>query len=603
MKFKRYLSIIISVMLLSELVPLFSLTANADFFTVGILAKSDDSVYAPGVFDIYVTTNAEEPTYCWMACVGQGGGASGYVALSDNENYTGVYTSHLSLKTHDGIAYTDDGTGWDNIYFSCAVTDKSGKTRQSPAMNMIIFTHQSLLNALEKNNIKITYFTASNSIASREIEGVSYSDCYLDHGIRFSYLYSDIKDGAFKNRFEDSECELRTEILVKENNKTTVCDINDTYMPQKTGMGEVLVTGNLVLYVDGERMETIDTKSFVVNVLTPKGIGTAVVKSNTAILEERYSQARVLARLEKGEYVRLISDEGGYWKAAAHGVMGYIPTTSLNITERINVVSLNITEPNAYAKSGNTVTLEEGANYKAESSFNKQIWHDDTDNRFLEYNDVFLPGHNYTLQVWLTADDGKSFSVNGSNPDVASFVNGKAATTYKAFEQDPENVIEVSYKFDHVHELTKINKVNPTCETDGKQSYYKCCGCGWRFEDSRAKVLIADENWGIIPALGHNFSKYGYDENDHWQACALCGERRSQENHVFNNSGTCNVCGYSKTTKKGDCNKDGKVNNKDVVVLFRYVSVDGTYNVIYDFNEDGKVNNKDVVALFRSINS
>ena len=53
----------------------------------------------------------------------------------------------------------------------------------------------------------------------------------------------------------------------------------------------------------------------------------------------------------------------------------------------------------------------------------------------------------------------------------------------------------------------------------------------------------------------------------------------------------------------GDINNDGKVNNKDVVALFRYVS-SGTGNVVIaalDTNGDGKLNNKDVVALFRYV--
>ncbi|MBQ7699152.1 MAG: hypothetical protein IJT49_02280 [Clostridia bacterium] len=56
---------------------------------------------------------------------------------------------------------------------------------------------------------------------------------------------------------------------------------------------------------------------------------------------------------------------------------------------------------------------------------------------------------------------------------------------------------------------------------------------------------------------------------------------------------------------RGDCNRDGSVDNKDVVELFRYVS--GTEKAedeyVYDFNEDGTVDNKDVVDLFRSLST
>ena len=54
---------------------------------------------------------------------------------------------------------------------------------------------------------------------------------------------------------------------------------------------------------------------------------------------------------------------------------------------------------------------------------------------------------------------------------------------------------------------------------------------------------------------------------------------------------------------KGDVNKDGFVDNKDVVSLFRVVSAGSEipYSSDYDSNDDGKVNNKDVTVLFRKV--
>ena len=57
------------------------------------------------------------------------------------------------------------------------------------------------------------------------------------------------------------------------------------------------------------------------------------------------------------------------------------------------------------------------------------------------------------------------------------------------------------------------------------------------------------------------------------------------------------------TSTKGDINGDGSVDNKDVVLLFRYVSGKSAYDPLYDYNEDGAVDNKDVVALFRFVSS
>ena len=58
-------------------------------------------------------------------------------------------------------------------------------------------------------------------------------------------------------------------------------------------------------------------------------------------------------------------------------------------------------------------------------------------------------------------------------------------------------------------------------------------------------------------------------------------------------------------TPIGDVNGDGIIDNKDVVILFRYGS--STQKLKdefgYDFNEDGEVDNKDVVVLFRYVST
>lgn len=53
----------------------------------------------------------------------------------------------------------------------------------------------------------------------------------------------------------------------------------------------------------------------------------------------------------------------------------------------------------------------------------------------------------------------------------------------------------------------------------------------------------------------------------------------------------------------GDANGDGALDNKDVVVLFRFVSgnTSGAVSDNCDYNGDGNTDNKDVVALFRAL--
>ena len=60
----------------------------------------------------------------------------------------------------------------------------------------------------------------------------------------------------------------------------------------------------------------------------------------------------------------------------------------------------------------------------------------------------------------------------------------------------------------------------------------------------------------------------------------------------------------NKPKLEGDVNGDGRVNNKDVVALFKYVSGATGLDVVYevlDVNGDGFINNKDVVALFKKV--
>ena len=56
---------------------------------------------------------------------------------------------------------------------------------------------------------------------------------------------------------------------------------------------------------------------------------------------------------------------------------------------------------------------------------------------------------------------------------------------------------------------------------------------------------------------------------------------------------------------RGDADDDGEINNKDVALLFRYVSaaLKPDYIRVYDFNKDGKVNNKDVTLMFRAVST
>lgn len=115
----------------------------------------------------------------------------------------------------------------------------------------------------------------------------------------------------------------------------------------------------------------------------------------------------------------------------------------------------------------------------------------------------------------------------------------------------------------HVHAtLKKIEKVEATCTTDGKEAYYICETCGKYFEDEAGKVEIENlDEYGNIPATDHEAgTAWKSDGISHWKECTECGGKLNEAAHTFEwvtdkeataaEAGSkheeCTVCGYKK---------------------------------------------------------
>ena len=80
----------------------------------------------------------------------------------------------------------------------------------------------------------------------------------------------------------------------------------------------------------------------------------------------------------------------------------------------------------------------------------------------------------------------------------------------------------------HVHRLTAIERVEPTCTEPGAEAYWQCDDCGMRFADAAGVEEISAP--AVIPAAGHRFelknakattcSEPGYTGD---QICSVCG--------------------------------------------------------------------------------
>lgn len=100
----------------------------------------------------------------------------------------------------------------------------------------------------------------------------------------------------------------------------------------------------------------------------------------------------------------------------------------------------------------------------------------------------------------------------------------------------------------HHHELAFVEEKAPTCAEEGLKEHYYCAGCEKYFADSEGIEEISYSDL-IIEKLEHQYETR-YDENEHWQECAICGDKKDVQNHNIEEERT-----------EPTCCADGVVNN------------------------------------------
>lgn len=224
--------------------------------------------------------------------------------------------------------------------------------------------------------------------------------------------------------------------------------------------------------------------------------------------------------------------------------------SAINVIEEVEVT---IDEPAVgNAPQYNCKVKTEGcAVYK----FEPVMWFDKTEGRYLQYGDYFQEGHAYSVQIWVAAKTGYQFSVDAyDNIHTTGKINHHTATVYKAYEQDPEEVIELYFDFGtlvSIHTCTPwpVARVEPTCTENGHESYYHCT-CGMNYADAREEQPVDINSWGIIPATGHTESGWRTTQVYHYTVCTSCGDFLKEEDHyggaaTCTEKAKCSVCGYA----------------------------------------------------------
>ncbi|MBR5570936.1 MAG: hypothetical protein IKW10_08625 [Oscillospiraceae bacterium] len=206
-----------------------------------------------------------------------------------------------------------------------------------------------------------------------------------------------------------------------------------------------------------------------------------------------------------------------------------------------------------------------GASYYSFYPTEPVTWYDETAKRFLESDDTFIQGHRYRVQIWLAAnrEQGYTFKVTNGKPAVNVTLNSFAPdSVVTAYEQDPREVISVSYTFPackaaHTHTYTDWQWNNgqhyKNCTADGCDDVFfveshtggiatcsqkgKCTVCGYAYLNTNN-----DHQWSPT---------YLYkDSTGHAWICANCAEHSTIEKHnpgpaaTETTPQTCKDCGY-----------------------------------------------------------
>jgi len=184
------------------------------------------------------------------------------------------------------------------------------------------------------------------------------------------------------------------------------------------------------------------------------------------------------------------------------------------------------------------------------------------------------------------------------------------------------------YACSHTH-TERVEAVASTCTEQGHAAYLRCVECRLVVEGSDEPLPLAEHVYDnacdatcnacdVVREVGaHNYHSVvtapdcengGYTTH----TCTACGDviidnRTAALGHTYDDAfdATCNVCGAEREAAvRGDADGNGKVNNRDLGLLQKYLN--GTAvdiaEAAADLDGNGKVNNRDLGLLQKLLN-
>lgn len=519
---KRFIAAMLSLLLLGILLPVPASALNY------YVSHYEEAIYAGGVVDLYAYPSVGDPedfTYQWQFDAGFGDGH--WYDVPENDNYAGGKTNHLQMFTSTG-----NYDSWEEIPFQCVLTSQDGTVRHTANIHMSIYPTDRLIPDMKNWGFGLYTPSVKNVIDLYTKDDVNYTaSAYA--GAKLD-MWCGSKPVDQKPILRKSEVELTTEIHITENGKTIVSTNRTTYLPYTVGKLKVEFKEKLTI---GEyNLGYFDTKTVDITVSKPVTQYTAPATANCSLLRYTYNESAKLASIPKGTNLEIVGTEGSYYQVYYNGFVGYVGKSQVGNTTKvtddlITEVDLTIPSPVAGQYPATTCTVETPscALYHTDPI----TWTDSETGKEIKPTEQFQEGKQYKVQIWLAAKSGYAFSTDASgNPKLGAAINGNLPPyIYKAYEQDPREVIMLVYTFGSTPAAPETPETTepPTAATPPAST--------------PETHVHTPSQWRITGAY-------------HYKVCTTCGDFLDQEDHfggkaTCKDEGICIVCGnaYLETTE------------------------------------------------------
>ncbi len=139
-------------------------------------------------------------------------------------------------------------------------------------------------------------------------------------------------------------------------------------------------------------------------------------------------------------------------------VLLLLPVTTIGAAKYINEVFVgDVRPPVAGMQPDSQPFVSKDSDYEIDGYAE---WYDETDKRFITYQESFKMGHSYTVQVRLVPKEGYEFDATPTSYNMKGTINGKKAELSKDFEYQRWAKVVVSYTFPELKEQKKITRIN-----------------------------------------------------------------------------------------------------------------------------------------------